>query len=145
MMSYLLANAEQLLIDSIVKGNTPFTGRNKAGAGLMILSGLMLAAGLGFIIYASYLWLNAHYLPDMAAALTGALALFMAVLSALMAHAYSEYKRLRLRKIKAEATQTLQNAFDMLNAELEHPIRENPKTSVLIASLAGFMVGEKIL
>lgn len=144
-MSHLLAVAERLLIDSAISGNPPFTGRNKAGSGFFVLSGLFLATGLGFMIYATSLWLTAHYAPHAAAAMTGGLALLLALLSASLAYVFLEYKRSRLKKIKAEATATLQTAFELLNKELGEPIRENPKTAILIASLAGFATGEKLL
>jgi len=144
-MSSLLATAEGLLIDRILCNDAPFTGKSKTGLGLFALAGVLLTIALGFFIYAAYLWLVSNYPPEIAAAAAGGLTLGVAALCALGAYGFLQYKRSRLKKLKNEIADTMQNALEFADEELAQPVKDNPKTAVLIASLAGFIAGEKFI
>lgn len=144
-MSNLLATAENLLIDRILSDDSPFSGKSKARLGLSTLAGLLLAVALGFFIYASYIWMTSNYPPETAAIMAGGLTLLTSCICSLSAYAIAHYKRTRIKQMKQDMTKTMQNALEMADDELSQPIKDNPKTAILIASLAGFIAGEKLI
>lgn len=145
-MNSLLATAEIMLIDRVLGNDVPFTGKSKAGLSLYALAGTLFVTSLGFFIVAAYLWIENNYFPpEKAAAMAGGLILALSCLCAGAAYLILQYKRSRARKLKAELTQTLHTLADIAEEELSQPIKDNPKTSVLIASLAGFIAGDKFL
>lgn len=144
-MGHLLKTAEHMIIDRALNSETLFSSNHKTGLSLLASAGLMLAVALGFFIYAGYLWLNATYDPQTATMLAGLMALALAVLCALGAYGVTRYKRWRVERFKNEIADTMHMALEMADEELAEPVRDNPKTALLIASLAGFIAGEKML
>lgn len=144
-MTPLFAIAENLLIDRLVSNDAPLTGKSKAGIGLTFFAGFMLLTACGFFIYAAYLWMSSRFEPEIAASIAGGFTLMLSALCALGAYAIVQYKRYRLSKLKSEITDTMYSALDLAETELAEPIKNNPKTAVLVASLAGFIAGEKFL
>ena len=143
-MGNVLAIAENLLISRVLNSGSPFMGRNKVNLVLFSLAGGLLVVALGFFITAAYIWLSIQYPPYMAAAIAGAFVTVLSLLCVLIAYGVMQYKRMYLKRMKDEITQTMQNAFELVDGELSHTIQDNPKTSVMIASLAGFIAGEKL-
>lgn len=119
------------------------TGKADAGHGFGVAAGVFAIVGLGFMILAAHLWLQNNYRPDVAAALTGAIALFMALLMAFFSFCLIYYKQSEIKKLQKEIKNSLQEGLESLDNLLADPVRENPKTAALAASLAGFFVGEK--
>ncbi len=144
-MNAVISLVEQLLVERLLSNEPPLSGKSKAGLSLMALSGFLVILGFGFLVCAAYLWLAAHYPPEIAAATTGAIILFAGLGCAAASYLILQYKKHRLRKLKSEITETLRVVFDITEEELTEPVRENPKASVVAASLAGFAVGEKFL
>lgn len=144
-MSTLITTLENVLIDRVLSKDAPFTGKSKAGLGLFTLALAFLLIALAFFIYAAYLWMSKNYPPEVAATLMGGLILSLAAISGIVAYAILSYKRLRMKKLKNEIIETMQSAIELADEEISEPIKENPKTAVLIASLAGFVAGEKFL
>lgn len=98
--------------------------------------------GVGFLIAAAFIWLLNVYGPVFATASTGILILFFGALIALGAWSLHEYKKSRIRSYKNDIFKTLSNSFA---GELEDPIRENPKTAVILSVLAGFLLSRTVL
>lgn len=145
-MSAVTQIAEQFLIDQLVLSNKPpISGKNKVGFGLFMLSGFSFIFGLGFVGYGTHIYMAANYPPDVAALMTGGAAMAFACAIACIGYLFLRYRKYKIAQMKHDLTQTLTNVMDMFSDELAEPIKDNPKTSVLIASLAGFMVGEKLL
>lgn len=145
-MSAVAQIAEQFMIDQFVlSNNPPFSGKNKVGFGLFALSGFSFIFGLGFVGYGGHLYMAANYPPDIAALMTGGFAIVFAAAVACIGYLFLSYRKYKVSKIKADIAQTIAGAMDMFSDELGEPIKDNPKTSVLIASLAGFIAGEKLL
>jgi uncharacterized membrane protein len=105
----------------------------------------MLAIGLGFLMYGFYLWLLANYTLEAAAMLTGLVAVLIAMISAISAVMFLRYRSRRIRETKAEIVETVNLALDIAHEEFALPVKENPKTALVIASFAGFIAGEKFL
>ncbi|MGB0720358.1 MAG: phage holin family protein [Bdellovibrionales bacterium] len=144
-MGGALAIIESMMVNRLLSNDPPLSGKSKAGLGLFTVAGLLLAVAMGFFIVAAYLWLQNNYPPDAAAAIAGLLTLMTALICAGVAYGVLQYKRHRLQKFKDEMIDTMQNALDFAEEELSQPIRDNPKTSVFIASLAGYLAGEKLI
>lgn len=142
-MSGALKVAEQLLMNRIISNNFPLSGKTKAGLGFGALSGLLVLIGISFLIYAAHLWLTNNFAADAAAALTGCMAFVLAGLSGLTALGVMQYKKSKAEKIKQEIQHTIMQAIEVANDEFGEPIKENPKTAVTAATLAGFMLGNR--
>lgn len=144
-MNALLETAEQMLVSRIVSNAMPFTGRTKAGLGLAVLTGLMVLTGIGFLFYAAFLWMNTNFPPETAALYSGVLAFVLALVTSLSGYLIMQYKQRRAEKAKQELVETIHLAMEVADVELSKPINENPKTTLLIASLAGYFIGGRYL
>lgn len=145
MMRGSLKVAEQLVISRLIsKGFSP-SGKTGAGMSFLTLSGLLLLVAVGFFVYAAHLWFAKTYEPEVAFAMTGGVIVFFALLSALGAYGVHAYKKQKAEIIKKEILHKMEDFFEAANDELGEPIQDNPKTSMLIASLAGFAAGERLL
>jgi hypothetical protein len=143
-MSGFASVMEHALIDNVLKGNSASDGRDKFGWGFATLSIFLFCLGSGFLIYAAYLWLQSNYSPEMASLLTGTVSLLLAAIFVTAASIAQSYRRFRLKKMRQEIGATLHAALEMLEDELSDPVRNNPKTAVLMASVAGFLTGEAL-
>lgn len=103
------------------------------------LMALLVSVGTVLLAYGVYEFLIKQYPADVAALLTAAGAFAMALLVFLGLH----FNRGRNTGSPASVTDIagsyLRSIVGDLCSELEAPIRENPKTAVLLAALAGFM------
>ncbi len=136
--------AEQLLISRLLSDGFSPSGKTKAGMSFLTLSGLLLLVALGFFVYAAHIWFIKNYAPEIAFSMTGGVILFFSLICALAAYIVREYKKLKVEKIKSTLIHKMEDIFEVANDEIGEPIQENPKTSVLIASLAGFAAGERL-
>lgn len=140
-MGGALALVEQLVIDRVLSNGVPFTGKSKAGLGLIALSGFFLLVGLCFIVWGSYLWLSNNYPPDVAALIMGLVIFSLAILCALGAYTLLKFRERNFQQIKSEIAQTFRAVLETADEELTGPLRDNPKTAVLAASVTGFLTG----
>ncbi len=136
--------AEQLLISRIMSNGFPLSGKSKTGFSLMALSGLMLAVALGFFVYAAHLWFAKTYEPEVAALFTAAIALGLSVISLISSYFVLQYRKFKMRRMKDEITSKIQSTIDVANDEFGDVIQDNPKAAVALASVAGFLAGEKL-
>ena len=51
----------------------------------------------------------------------------------------------RFEKIKGEAVEKIGKAFESVLEDLDGPVRNNPKTSIVIATLLGFFLADRII
>lgn len=145
-MNSLFAVAENLLIDRLISNGAPFTGSNKAGLGLIALAGFMFLMSMGFFTWAAYIWMANNLDPLTAAIITGGITFLVASLCTLGAYALLKYKRYRIKKLKNEVSETINQVLaEFTGDEITQPIKDNPKSSALIASVAGLIVGDQIL
>ena len=120
-------------------------GTGMKGLWLLGLSAFLAIAGLVYLLIAFNTWLTALHGPLFAAFGTAVGAF---ILSGIAASAYSWKSR---KPVMARATEdplvetaeTIIAALDALTAGLEKPVAENPRSSVAMASLAGYIAGEK--
>lgn len=144
-MTHPVIILERLITDRIMQATLAMTGRNRAGHGLVVASSLFALAGLGFLVFASHLWLTQHYAPDVAAFLTGLILIFVAALIAALAFSIFYFWQSDVRKVRKEIKKSIHEALEILDDFVADPVRQNPKTAALAASAAGFLLGEKAL
>ena len=84
--------------------------------------------------------------PLTAAIITGGIALLVASLCTLGAYGFLRYKRYRIKKLKNEVSETINLILsEFTGEEAMQPIKDNPKSAALIASVAGLIVGDQVL
>jgi Na+/melibiose symporter-like transporter len=144
-MTDLAALPEKLLMERILHGNSAWAERSRLELSLIAASGFLLLLGAGFLIFAMHLWFQKTYPPETAAAFTGVALLAVALVTLLVSLRIVRWRRDRLKELKQEVHDTLQSTFQFLEDELEEPVQNNPITAVVLASLAGYVAGEKYL
>ena len=142
-MHALLPLLEQAVINGIVHKKAPLMRKNKFGMGLALLSGLLLISACGLGIYAAFVWLSVSYAAHIAALYTA--------LGVLACSIVSMFAGLALLKKKPkpefghqEISQIISDISDVVGPEMTQPIQDNPKTAVMLASLAGFVAGDRL-
>lgn len=145
MLTRLLPLVEGFLLDRMLHSGMFVSRRSKAGIVLLIMAGLLSLVALLFVIVAGYQWALAHFTADKAALLT---ALFiLAVAAALTAGALHllHRRQSRFKEMKQELTQQLTSLYDAVAEEMDDPVRNHPKTTVALATLAGFLLANRVL
>lgn len=146
MKALILPMIEQAAMHALVSKKAPFMRKSKLGLGFMALSGLFLVTAIVFGLIAAYGWLLTEYDQPIAAGFMALAVLGVSLLSGL-----TGYYTLRSNR-KIPATQSCQDqaadmmamATDVIENEFGEIIEEYPKTAILLASLAGFAVSERI-
>lgn len=121
-------------------------------AGITFVASAVILAFMALIalLIAEYFYLLAFYSAPLAALGVACTALGLALLSGgtgLMLMKGRESRRAHRpaqTKNRQDIAQTLSALFDAMAEELEVPIRENPKTAVALAGLAGFLAGDQV-
>lgn len=136
---------KKLLLERIMHGQSSWAQRSRLELGLIALGSVLVLMGSGFLFFAMHLWFQKNYPPELAAALTGAVILVLALLILLVSLRIFQWRRNRVMELKQEVHEALQTTFDFLEEELSEPVQNNPVTAVVLASLAGYVAGGKYL
>ena len=111
---------------------------------LTALSLVLISTGLVFGLYAEYIWLKTFLLPHVAALIVSGSAFVLAlVFIAIGKDMYKANEKKMTAGHSGDVTKVIRQIMESLGAELEQPVRENPKTAMMLASLAGFAAAEK--
>jgi formate hydrogenlyase subunit 3/multisubunit Na+/H+ antiporter MnhD subunit len=135
---------EQIALAMFMQQDSPRPKRSPASIALA-LAGIFGLVGVGFLIAAGYEWMLEQHGLQTARLYTGSVCVTLAVMAAAAAGAFYSYKRAKAETYYMVVRENIQSAIAMLGEELEEPIRENPKTAMLMASLAGYIAAEKLL
>lgn len=118
-----------------------------SGLWLLAVSGVLSCAGLVYLLIAFNTWLAVQYGPVMGPLITGLCAFLLAGIAAM---AFVQVEKKPAAPQPASEDSVIQTA-EALFAALEHatqgleePIANNPRTSVALASLAGYMTANKV-
>lgn len=135
---------KQLMTDGImnIRALPKFSPK---GILLLLFSAVWAVLGSGFLLYAGYLYLQARYAPDMAALIIAAAAMCISALIAFAGiHMMKRHPASHHRHAHGtDMAQTVSQLIDTISEELEDPIRDNPKTALMVAGLAGFLAGNQ--
>jgi hypothetical protein len=134
---------KQLLVEGFMNSKRSLPGFNPAGLGIMAFAAVLAVFGFGFLLYAGFLQLQDYYASDIAALIVGGSALMMAFLISWVGKKIFWKQPFISQDIgpQGDLAKTVTQLLDSLGEELEEPIRENPKTALMVASLAGFLAG----
>lgn len=134
---------ERAVIDKLFSAPAPLSGLEKTGQFLCALSVAFLVAGLVFLVYGAHTWLSTHYSEDITAVITGIISLGLSAVIASVLFAVIHYHQTRIRKLRRGITGKIKSSLSTLENELSDPIRENPKTALIIASFLGFLAEDQ--
>ncbi|TVQ81924.1 MAG: hypothetical protein EA357_11405 [Micavibrio sp.] len=135
---------EQELITKLLSGQTPLNTFKKGEQIFLALCIFFVAVGAVFLIYATYLWSSGHYSAEMAAALTGAFSLICALVVAIAIYGIIAYRRIRIMRMQRSLFEKVKVSLAAFEDEYGAPIREYPKISVLLTSVAGFILEKRL-
>lgn len=144
-MASILAIAEKILVDRIISNKVPVTGESKLKFCLITFSGLTAITGIGFLFYAAYLWLSVNFSVITTMAVMGCMFSLLSIAGCLILFAIIEYKKKKMKEMTNEIIDAAEQALEILEREITVPVNDNPKTSVLVSSLAGYLAGERLL
>ena len=143
MMALIEPVVMQLLMNGINRPSTPILP-TKTGMALTALSVFLGGTGLVYMMIAFHEIILAEYSPLVAALGTGALALLLAAFSATAACHLDDLRKAKARLMHDNTRNNLLEAIEAATRGLEEPIADHPRASVLLASLAGYMAGNKL-
>lgn len=144
MMSKLLPIAEQLLMMGAIGGQMQPRKQDKTLQIIYGFAAVLVLVSVMFMILALSYWLKQNYEPDVAAIVTGGVVLSLALLVTAVGYAYSVIRKSKIHAVGDELKDKVFKAIEDISEELEDPIRDYPKSSVALATLAGYLFGTKI-
>lgn len=130
---------------AILAALTQDSPRGNPASPLVVLAGVLAVIAIGFLMMAGYDWLTTRYDLQTARLYMGGFTFLLAALAALAAAAVHSYRQRKIRAYYEIVKDNFQHVLALVSDEMEEPIRENPKTAMLIAGLAGYIAAEKIL
>lgn len=146
MKAVIMPFIEQAVVNGLVSKTPPLARKNKFGLSLMVLSGLFLFSACVFLMIAGYGWLMTLYSPYIAALLVAFCIFAFALIASAASYAVLRHKPKQVAA-NAQADQIMEIASlagEVLEGELADVIRENPKTIMLLASVAGFVAADRL-
>ncbi len=143
-MQSVLQLIEKTVVENLFSASAPFSGLEKVGQFLCVLSAVIMVVGFIFLIYGAHTWLSIQYSKDTASFFTGAIciALSTVISSALLAATY--YNKISVRKYQKKMTDKIESFLSTFEDEFGDPIRENPKTALMIAAIVGFLAKDRL-
>ncbi|MBL8639979.1 MAG: hypothetical protein JNK24_06450 [Alphaproteobacteria bacterium] len=144
MMSALISAIEVAVIDRLLNNKPPSTTGLKWIGALCMVSFTLMVLGMIFIIYAGHIWLSNQYSAEVAALVTGGLCIVLALLVLLGVYSFVRYKRNRVRKYKEDVTELVSSGAELLGEYVKAPLLNNPKSTLLLAAIIGFIAARKI-
>ncbi len=136
--------AEQAAINKLLQSDMPFVGRTAGEKTLLFLFAVFLTLGFAFLIFGLYLWLEATQTPQVAALATGGAALLLALVFGVVQLAILWVKARKIRQAKQAVESVLREILSSANDEVGVTVRDNPKTSALIALVLGLLLGDRV-
>jgi len=120
-------------------------GINATGVGLVFLAGLVGLVGFVFLVIAAYRVLLRAYEPVAAAGLTGGSVVLLAIILAFGGVRLIKLHRRPIAQIQETTDEKLHRLLnDFPVTEFENLVKENPKTSVVVAGIAGLLAADAL-
>lgn len=141
-ISYLVPLIQNIVVSKMA-GSRP-GGASETSLTLTAMSFVLTSAGLVFVLFGEYLWLKTYFQSDTAAIIVAGTSYVLALVTAVIGKAMDRRKKNeKALSLTEDASKAVSQIINSLSAELESPVRENPKTAMVLASLAGFVAGER--
>lgn len=109
----------------------------------MALSVLLGCTGIFLSILGLERFLEGRYAPDISALLSAAVVFAVAFIAAMTGHYLGRRKASALAAGRNEIGKNIRAVIGDICDELDEPVRENPKTAVLLAAFAGFLTAQQ--
>ncbi len=143
-MSPLLPLAEKALMSGLLTRKATLMGISKLGLGLAALSGFFMLIALIYGSLAAYGLLLEYYAVPIAALIVAGSIFSLGLISGLSGFVLLKRKRKAALWQEGEIMALMDQFADFLGDDLVEPIKENPKTAVFLASVAGFLAGDHL-
>ena len=142
-MANLAFLAEQVISQKLSGRQTQSARNGDVSYSIAIASIFFAVVGFGLLVFSSYLWLSEAYTTDIAAALTGFIALMVASIMAIFMLTLMHYKQRSITKMRDEIKHSLQDVIESVDEIIADPVKQNPKIAAISAVILGFALGEK--
>ena len=144
-MNSVLTIAEQVFTERIANNKFSMTGESKIKTALITFSSLMAFLAIGFFVYGAYIWLSNNYDIITVMFTMGGIFSLLSIAGGILVYNIALYKRKKLQAEKESFINTAKDAFEIFRHDLEAPVNDNPKAALLIASISGYLTGERFL
>ncbi|MCC7035707.1 MAG: phage holin family protein [Alphaproteobacteria bacterium] len=135
----------QMVLNSLLTRASKTPAMRRTEICLLAACGMFLIIGVVFLFVALHAFALVYYVPWVAATITGGAALIVGLCCAVAAgNMEAARKALKPQHSIEDTGEALLAALGHATQGLEKPISENPRTSVLLASLAGYLAGDKL-
>lgn len=135
----------QIAFDKIISSGAPVSHKSKAVLGFFALAGFFIFMGFGFLLAGLNQYLTTVYEPHIATFVTGAVCIILALMASLGAYLVLQYKQSRIQKMQNEMMNAVNDIMDFADDELAALIRNNPKMTMALVSIAGLVLGKRFL
>lgn len=135
----------QLVLDGAMQARAALPGFNPVKIIFLWFSAVLIVLGTAFLLYAEYIFWNGYTTPQNAALMVALTAFVFSSVIGLSSAAVQRRGKLSARRYGQadDLSRTIRMLINSLGDELEGPIQDNPKTALIIASLAGFLAGDQ--
>lgn len=135
----------KILASSLVSPRVaPAAGRSMLVLALYAFSGVLMLAATVLLLVALYSSAAAVYTPAQAWAITGCATMALGVIGILVAKIVANRRARVIYNHMDDTGKALLDALDTATKGLEEPIADHPRSSILLASLAGYLAGNKL-
>lgn len=140
---------KQLVMEGLMSSPSPRLPRISFTAiAMSICAAILVIMTFSVLLIAEYLYLTQTYIAPVAALMVAGTSFAFAVLAwatgKIIAHNKNAPHYDVSRTSQPDIAKTVTSLIDSIAEELEDPIRDNPKTAVAIAGLAGFLAGDQV-
>ena len=122
----------------------PAAGKSILVLSIYALSGLLITAAIVLLLVALHTSAAAVYTPAQAWAITGCETMGLGIIGVLVAGIVSNRRSRVIHNHMDDTGKALLAALDSATQGLEEPIADHPRSSMLLASLAGYLAGNKL-
>lgn len=138
---------KELLINGLMARTAVRTAKKtSASVGYYAAAGIVAGLALVFFSIAGYGLLLESYTMPVAAGLTGAVILSMAIIIAMVGNYRINRKQIKKPHIATSGSfvDNVENTIKSLIGGVEGPVKDNPTMALLMAALAGFAAGDQL-
>ena len=136
---------KQLLINGLITHSAAKgVKRGSTWAGVIVLAGGIAFVGLFFLSYASYGFLLDYFTVAGAAGIVGGALMLLSALTAGIGYMAYKGKFEKAASKNDGLLDTIESTLQSALSGFDEPIKDNPKTALLMAALAGFAAGDRL-
>jgi hypothetical protein len=144
-MSRIAAVIEELVLATVMNGKV-LLPPPKTGIYWQLMGIALLLAGVAFflLVLALERFFENLYPPDIAALATAGVVIGLAGVVAIAAYFIRRQQMAVAETRKRQMGNNIQTLVSDIFTELDEPVRENPKTAMAVAALAGFLANREM-